>query len=73
MAVLIVAISWLMTSNVPMFSLKFKNFGWAENFRRYVLLAAAAVFVICWGVSGLMWTIVLYIFMSAALRKYQQA
>lgn len=73
MVVLVAAVSWLMTSNVPMFSLKFKNFGWAENFRRYVLLAATAVFLICWGVSGLMWAIVLYIFMSVALRKHAQA
>ncbi|MDE6334035.1 MAG: CDP-alcohol phosphatidyltransferase family protein [Muribaculaceae bacterium] len=73
LVVLVAAVSLLMISNMPMFSLKFKNFGWAENFRRYVLLASTALFVICWGISGLMWAIVLYIFMSAALRKHIDA
>ena len=34
-----------------MFSLKFKNFNLRENFRRYMLLAAAALFVVCYGLS----------------------
>lgn len=67
--IVIVLVSWLMASDVKMFSLKFKNFAWAENFRRYVLMAATALFVICWGVPGLMWAIVLYIFMSVGLRN----
>jgi len=71
LVVLIAAVSWLMTSNVRMFSLKFKNFAWAENFRRYVLIAATAMFVACWGMSGLMWAVVLYIFMSVGTRNVQ--
>lgn len=55
----------LMVSGLPMFSLKFKNFDWRENFRRYVILLAAVVFVACEGVAGFMWTIVLYVLISA--------
>ncbi|MDO4320030.1 MAG: CDP-diacylglycerol--serine O-phosphatidyltransferase [Bacteroidales bacterium] len=73
MTVLIVLVSWLMVSDMPMFSLKFKNFDWHENFRRYVLLIAALAFVIVWGVAGLVWSIVLYIFISAMGRRNIEA
>lgn len=66
---IIVFISTLMTANMRMFSLKFKNYRFAENFRRYVLLLAAALFLIFQGVAGFMWTIVLYILISAVGRK----
>ena len=69
LAVIILLVSSLMTANMTMFSLKFHNFNWRENFRRYVILAAALMFVIMWGVSGLLWTIVLYIGISASLNR----
>lgn len=65
----IFVMSSLMTSRMEMFSLKFKNFDWRENFRRYVILAAAVLFVVTEGLSGLAWTIVLYILISAVARK----
>lgn len=66
---LIVVISGLMVANTRMFSLKFHNFDWRENFRRYVILIAAIAFIVFRGVSGLMWTVVLYIFISFLGRK----
>ncbi len=69
MVFLILLVSMWMTSNMRMFSLKFKNFDWQENFRRYVLLLATAIFIISWGVSGLMWAIVLYGSISLLGRK----
>lgn len=65
----IVIISILMVSNMHMFSLKFKNFDWRENFRRYVLIVAFVAFVVAWGVIGLMWGIVFYIFLSLFGKK----
>lgn len=59
-------IALTMVSNLHMFSLKFHNFGLAENFRRYVILLAAIAFVIGFGVAGLAWTVVLYLMLSAA-------
>lgn len=73
MAVLIALISWLMVSDMPMFSLKFKNFDWHENFRRYVLLVASLAFIIVWGVAGLVWAIMLYILISAMGRRNIEA
>lgn len=69
MAVLIVLVAGMMVANNRMFSLKFHNFDWRENFRRYVLIIAAIAFIVFRGVSGLMWTVVLYIFISFMGRK----
>ncbi len=69
MALIIIGVSLLMVSPLPMFSLKFKNFNLKENFRRYVLLAAAVMFVVTAGVAGLAWTILFYIILSALGRK----
>lgn len=64
MIALIVAVSLAMTANFKMFSLKFKNFDFAENFIRYVLVLAAAAFMALYGLSGLMWTVLLYLLLS---------
>lgn len=69
LAILCGALGFLMVCDLPMFSLKFKNFDWRENFRRYVLLGAAATFIICFGVSGFMWTICLYVLISLLGRR----
>lgn len=66
---LIFIVASLMISRMRMFSLKFKNFEWRENFRRYVIIGAAILFVITEGVPGLAWTIILYILISAVARK----
>lgn len=66
---LIFIVASLMVSRMRMFSLKFKNFEWRENFRRYVIIGAAILFVITEGVPGLAWTIILYILISAVARK----
>lgn len=66
---LIFIVASLMVSRMCMFSLKFKNFEWRENFRRYVIIGAAILFVITEGVPGLAWTIILYILISAVARK----
>lgn len=65
----IILMAIMMVSEVPMFSLKFKNFRFRENYRRYLLILAAAGFVISDGVSGLAWTIIFYILASALMRR----
>ena len=60
-ALIVLAMSLLMVSNIGMFSLKFKNFHLAENINRYVILAAAVALVLWLGIPGLMWTILLYL------------
>ena len=68
-ALITVAVALLMVSPIRMFSLKFKNFGLKDNFRRYVILIAAILFVTSNGVAGLAWTILLYILISAVGSK----
>lgn len=70
MIILLVLVSLLMVSNIPMFSLKFHNFNINENFKRYVLMFAALMFVICYGMAGLAWTIVLYLLISLFTRDH---
>lgn len=69
MVILMILSGWLMVSNVPMFSLKFHNFDFKENFRRYILIAATAVFCLCWHAAGLVWAIALYVLISLWGRK----
>lgn len=59
-----------MVGRFKMFSLKFKNFVLHENLRRYVLIVSCGVFVFIYGLSGLAWTIVLYVFMSVLSPRY---
>ncbi len=56
--------AYLMVSEIPMFSLKFANYGWHDNVLRYVLLLASAVLVLCLGLSGLAPAIGLYLLLS---------
>ena len=52
-----------------MFSLKLKNFRVRENFSRYVIILAAVLFVIQYGLAGLAWTVVLYFLLSFFRRR----
>lgn len=68
-ALIILCESLLMLSSLRMTSLKFKSFGWRENFRRYILLLAAVMFLVTAGLPGLIWTILFYIIISAVGRR----
>ena len=70
-ALIVVLMSLMMVSNLKMFSLKFKNFRLKENFRRYVIILAAILFVWANGLAGLAWTILLYILISAVGRRIE--
>lgn len=60
-AAIIVVESWLMVSPVPLFSLKFKTWGWKGNQWRWLLIITAPVLVFCMGLPGLMWLIAVYV------------
>lgn len=68
----IIIVSLMMVSDIKMFSLKFKNFKLAENFRRFVIIIAAIFFVVFYGLEGLVWTIVLYFLISILTRQREQ-
>ena len=62
--VVAILFSFLLVSEVPMFSLKVKSLAWKGNELRYILIAGAVVFVALFGVLGIAGTIILYITLS---------
>lgn len=65
----ILLVSWLMVSPVPMFSLKFKHYRFKGNVARYLLVAMTIIFVCTSGTVGLLWTIIYYVLTSLAFRN----
>lgn len=60
---------WILISEVPMFSLKFKNLSWASNKVSYIFLIGCAPLLIFLGISGFAAIIVWYIILSLFTRK----
>lgn len=69
---IIALISLSMVSNMPMFSLKFKNFSFIDNIKRWAILLAAVAFITFYGIEGLAWTIILYLLISAFTRNKEE-
>lgn len=57
-------VSWLMISEVPMLSLKFKTWGFKDNLARYLLIIGSAALLVCFQLRGMLWIIVFYAIMS---------
>lgn len=64
MCIIIFFVASLMISRMEMLSLKFSNFNFRENFRRYAIIIAAILFVVVNGIEGFMWTIAFYVVIS---------
>lgn len=65
--------SSLLVCDMPMFSLKFKNFAFKKNSLRYVFLILSVILIIGWRMAAPALIIVLYILISAgrALLRYK--
>lgn len=61
---LIIILSFLLISNIPMFSLKFKNFGIKDNLLRYSFLLISFVIILIAGFPGIAFCIILYVIIS---------
>jgi CDP-diacylglycerol---serine O-phosphatidyltransferase len=61
---IIVFLSWLMVSNIPMLSLKFKNLTWKDNYFRFILIGALPVLFIFFRFAAIPLIIFLYIILS---------
>ncbi|WP_085537429.1 CDP-diacylglycerol--serine O-phosphatidyltransferase [Massilibacteroides vaginae] len=61
--------SFLLVSEIPMFSLKIKSLGWKGNELRYILIACSAGFILAFGLLGLAGSILLYIILSIFNKK----
>jgi len=62
--ILIFVFSLLLVSEIPMFSLKFKNLKWSDNKERFILLGFALTSIALLGLGGIAVTILYYIIVS---------
>ena len=63
-SILIVVLSLLLTSDIPMMALKFKKFGLKENLDRYLFVVWAVICLAIWGLAGIAYVIGTYILYS---------
>ena len=61
---IIVVFSYLLVAELPLFSLKFKSFGWKNNKIRYIFIALSVIVLIILHWAGLSVVILLYIILS---------
>lgn len=64
--------SWLLVAELPLFSFKFKNFGWKDNKAQFLLVASAIVLLPVFKIIALPVIILLYITLSILFPPPQQ-
>lgn len=70
--ILIIIFSLLLPAEIPMFSLKVKNYKWKGNELRYLLIVFIVAAVLLWGVLGIGAGIIFYIFLSIISSRNQK-
>lgn len=60
---------WLLISNIPIFSFKFKGFTWKDNHYKYVFLIISIILLALFQITALPFIILLYILISIIFRK----
>ena len=66
---IVILLSWLMVSDIEMFSLKFKNFKFRENALRYYLLIASIILIVVLKFAAVPIIIILYVFLSISFKQ----
>ncbi|MDD6210061.1 MAG: CDP-diacylglycerol--serine O-phosphatidyltransferase [Bacteroidales bacterium] len=66
---LIPVFSWLMVSNIPMFSMKAKSLAWKGNEQRYPFIVAALFLCVFFTLGGVVLSVALYIILSVFTQK----
>ncbi|MEG1573724.1 MAG: CDP-diacylglycerol--serine O-phosphatidyltransferase [Bacteroidales bacterium] len=67
---LVIIFSYLLVSEIPMFSLKFKNYSLKSNYLRYIQIITTVILVLIFGLGGFAPAIMLYILLSL-LQNYK--
>lgn len=60
---------WILVSEVPMFALKFKHYGWKGNEVRYSFVAVSALMLALLGWGGFSAIVVLYVILSVLTQR----
>ena len=66
---LVCLFSWLLVSEIPMFSLKFKNLSWKDNKIAFTFIIISAILLITLKIAGFAAVIVWYILLSILTQK----
>lgn len=61
--------SWLLVAELPLFSMKMKNFALSENIHRYILILISAILIIFLKFAAVPVVIILYILLSIIFKK----
>lgn len=67
-----VGCSFLMVSNLPMFAMKFKSVGWAENQTRYIFIILSVFLLILMKMAAIPLIILMYILISVAVSLFNK-
>lgn len=67
---LIIFLSWLMVSNIPMLAMKFRNFSLSSNLPRYLLIVTGIVSALLLGWVSVPVIFLAYIILSLAFKNY---
>ena len=65
----ILFVSWIMLSDISMMALKFKSFGWKDNFPKMILLIFSLLLIIILKWMSIPFIFILYIVLSIIFRK----
>ena len=60
---------WLLVSEIPMFALKFKTWGWRGNEIRYLFLLSCIPLLAFFGIAGIAIIVAWYVFLSILTKK----
>ena len=61
--------SWLMVSEIPMFALKFKEWGWKKNQIKYIFLLTCIPLIAIFGITGFAISVAWYVIISYIIKK----
>ena len=68
--VMVFVSSWLLVSEIPMFALKFKHWGWAENKLKYIFIITSALLLAIFRIPGIALVIAWYVLLSAFTQQH---
>ena len=60
---------WLMVSEIPMFALKFKEWGWKKNQIKYIFLLTCIPLIAIFGITGFAIIVAWYVIISYIIKK----
>jgi CDP-diacylglycerol--serine O-phosphatidyltransferase len=67
---LIILLSWLLISEIPLISLKFKDYKWETNKYKYVLLVISGILIAIFRISAFPLIFILYVLISILENKF---